>query len=320
MMLHVETHRAGNRWIKTNLRTIRRFAQVEHTALRRADVPTALDGGGAEMADPLAQRLERAHRHPIRIIPNCVLLVPRDLRHEQTQENVDVLVMPIAHSQTVAARYAQLGNAACLRYGEADMGLDLALVSFHGVNSAAEAFATARGRMGTAPRWTSEVGFVEHHHSGHLALRGTFAGHYVDVDEADHVSERGAAEGAGIGAVLGTILGGPLGLAVGTVAGGTLGSQVGQPSELDAEPEPLADRLRAAVPRSGSAIVLIADADDVGAMIAALGEPSAQVIRRALSQDEAAAVDAALSASPAASPGPSLEGEEAVEASEAGPA
>ena len=197
---------------------------------------------------------------------------------------------------------------------------DFALLSFDGVNSAAEAFAAERDRSGAAGPWMSEVGFVEHHENGHLVLRGTFAGHYVDVDEAVHVSGRGTAEGVTVGAVIGTLLGGPPGLAVGTVLGGTIGSQLGKPSETDAEPEPFAERLRAAVPRSGSAIVLIADAGDVDQMIAAIGPTSAEVIRRALTPEEAAALQASLSASPAASPGPSLEGEEAIEASEPGPA
>ena len=200
------------------------------------------------------------------------------------------------------------------------MDLDFALVSFGGVNSAAEAFAAARDSAAASAPWVSEVGFVEHHEGGHLALRGTFAGHYVDVDEALHVSGRGTAEGVTIGAVIGTLVGGPPGLAVGTVAGGTIGSQLGKPSETDAEPQALADRLRAAVPRSGSAIVLIGDANDVDQMIAAIGTTSAQVIRKALTPEEAAALQASLSASPAASPGPSPEGEEAIEASEAGPA
>jgi uncharacterized membrane protein len=200
------------------------------------------------------------------------------------------------------------------------MDLEFALLTFDGVNSAAEAFVAARDRSGAAARWTSEVGFVEHHESGHLVLRGTFAGHYVDVDEALHVSERGTAEGVAAGAVIGTLLAGPLGLAVGTVTGATIGSQLGKPSETEPEPQPLAERLRAAVPRSGSAIVLIAGADDVAEMIAAFGETSGQVIRKALTPEEAAAVQASLSSSPAASPGPSLEGEQAVEASEAGPA
>ncbi len=199
------------------------------------------------------------------------------------------------------------------------MELDFALLSFDGVNAAAEAFAAAGTRSGAAP-WTSEVGFVEHHENGHLVLRGTFAGHYVDVDEALHVSGRGTEEGATVGAVIGTLLGGPLGLAVGTVSGATIGSQLGKPSETDAEPEPLAERLRAAIPPSGSAVLMIANANDVDELIAALGQTSGQVIRRTLTPEPAAAVEASLSASPAASSGPSPEGEEAAEASEAGPA
>jgi uncharacterized membrane protein len=196
------------------------------------------------------------------------------------------------------------------------MGLDLALLTFSGVNSAEEAFSAARGRSGAGAQWTSEVGFVEHHKNGHLVLRGTFAGHYVDVDEALHTSERGTEEGVAVGAVLGTLLAGPLGLAVGFVLGGTLGSQLGTPSDRDVEPEALAERLRAAVPPPGSAVVLIADARDVDEMIAAIGDSSGQLIRKALTPEEAAALQASLSASPAASPRPSLEGEEAVEASE----
>jgi uncharacterized membrane protein len=200
------------------------------------------------------------------------------------------------------------------------MEFDFALLSFDGVNSATEAFAVARDRSGAPARWSSEVGFVEHHENGHLVLRGTFAGHYVDVDEALHTSERGSEEGAVTGAVIGTLLGGPLGLAVGTALGGIIGSQVGKPSGTDPEPEALAERLRATVPRSGSAIVLIADPSDVDEMIAAIGETSAQLTRKPLTPEEVAAVQASLSASPAASLGPSPAGEQAVEASEAEPA
>jgi uncharacterized membrane protein len=192
-------------------------------------------------------------------------------------------------------------------------------LSFRGVNSAEEAFTAARDRLGAGARWASEVGFVEHHKNGHLVLRGTFAGHYVDVDEALHTSGRGTEEGVATGAVIGTLLGGPLGLAVGSVLGGTIGSQVGHASESDAEPGALAERLRSAVPRSGSAVVLIADAQDVDEMIAAIGETSGHVTRKALTPEEAASVQASLSASPLASPRPSLEGEEAAEASETGP-
>jgi uncharacterized membrane protein len=150
-------------------------------------------------------------------------------------------------------------------------------------------------------------------------LRGTFAGHYVDVDEALHVSEQGTAAGFAAGAVVGALLG-PVGLAAGMVAGAMIGSQVGEPSETDSEPRLLVDQLRAAVPRSGSAIVLIAAACDVDEMLTAIGDSGGEVIRETLTADQAAALQASLSATPAASLGPSEEGEQAIEASESGKA
>ena len=204
------------------------------------------------------------------------------------------------------------------------MDLDFALVRFEGGGAATDAFVAARDRS-EGPRWdhhvapwTDQVGLVEHHHDGHVVLRGTFAGHYVDVDEAIHLSERGAGEGSVGGAALG-VLGGPPGIAVGLVLGGVLGSQAGEPSEADPEPEPLVDQLRAAVPLSGSAIVMIAEPRDVDAMLAAIGDSGGDVIRQSLTAEQAAAVQASLSEAPAASPGPSIEGEVAVEASEPGP-
>lgn len=197
------------------------------------------------------------------------------------------------------------------------MDLELGLVRFRGGGSATEAFAAARDRSGAKAPWTREVGLVEHHHDGHLVLRGTFAGHYVDVDEALHVSQRGAAEGFVGGAVVGALFG-PPGLAAGMVVGTVLGSQAGGPREADPEPQLLVDQLRAAVPRSGSAIVLIAEPRDVDDMLAAIGDTDGEVTRQALTADQVAELQAALSATPPASRGPSAQGEQAVEASEPG--
>ena len=204
------------------------------------------------------------------------------------------------------------------------MDLDFALVRFADQDAAAESFAAARDRTAVRKRadapaaWARQVGLVEHHHDGHMVLRGNFAGHYVDVDEALHVSERSAGEGA-VGAGALGILAGPLGIAVGLVLGAVLGSQVGKPSESDAEPQSLVDQLRAEVPRSGSALVMIAEPRDVDDMLAAIGDGGGEVIRRTLTADQVATVQASLSATPDASPGPSQEGEVAVEASEPGP-
>ena len=196
------------------------------------------------------------------------------------------------------------------------MTLDLALLSFAGTNGAGLAFDAARGQSSPPAAWVRQVGFVEHHGSGHLVLRGTFAGHYIDIDDAIHVSQRGAAEGWAIGGVIG-ILGGPVGLVIGMVLGGVVGSQIGKPSEVDPEPEALADELRAAVPRGNSAMVVIATAQEVDALLAAVDVRRAHITRKTLTPDEAAALQTSLRDAPEASAGPFTEGEEAVDASKA---
>jgi uncharacterized membrane protein len=182
------------------------------------------------------------------------------------------------------------------------VGLDLALVRFEGEGTAVQRYAAAKDRSDGEARWAREVGFVERHRHGHLLLRGTFAGHYVDVDESDHVNQKGAGEGAVAGGVLGVFLAGPAGIAVGLLVGGLVGSQEGTASDVEAEPQLLADRLREAVPPSSSAIVLIAPPADVNEMLAALGEDAQNVTRRTLTADEAAQLELALSAAPPVSP------------------
>jgi uncharacterized membrane protein len=181
--------------------------------------------------------------------------------------------------------------------------LDLAVARFDGEGTAVERFAAARDRPGGEPAWTREVGFVEHHHNGRMLVRGTFAGHYVDVDESDHVSQKRAGEGAVAGGLIGVLLG-PPGIALGLLVGGLIGSQSGDPSDVESEPEELAGRLRDAVPRSSSAIVLIAGAHDVDEMLAALGESANDTTRRTLTGDEAAALEASLSGTPPAAAPP----------------
>ena len=122
------------------------------------------------------------------------------------------------------------------------------------------------------------------------------------------------AEGFAGGAVVGALLG-PPGFAAGMVVGAVLGSQGGPPSESDFEPQLLVGQLRDAVPRSGSAIVLIAAPGDVDDMLAAIGDTDGEVTRQPLTADQVAALQATLRATPAASRGPSAQGEQAIEAS-----
>ncbi len=63
------------------------------------------------------------------------------------------------------------------------VSLDFAVAQFGGQTTAAEKYAVAKERTGDDARWTREVGIVEHRHNGRLALRGTFAGQYLDLDK-----------------------------------------------------------------------------------------------------------------------------------------
>jgi uncharacterized membrane protein len=177
--------------------------------------------------------------------------------------------------------------------------MDVALIAFDGVDTAAEAYADARDRSGRTRHWQDQGELVEHHEDGLLVLHGTFAGHYVDVDEAAHTSEEGAAKGWRKGALAGFLLT-PAGFAVGSVLGAVIGSQEGEPSERDREPTLLADKLWSAVPLSGSGVVLAAEARVDDEMLSAFELDDAQVTRRTLSEDELAVIEVALSDEPVA--------------------
>jgi uncharacterized membrane protein len=186
------------------------------------------------------------------------------------------------------------------------MSLDLAVVKFEGEDTAVRSYAAVKARVGDAA-WLHEVGFVEHHPSGRLVLRGTFAGHYLDVDESDRVSQTGAGIGAVAGGLVGVLLG-PPGIAVGLLVGGIAGAELGSPTDTEPEEDAkaLAKELRATVPRASSAIVLIAAPADADEMLAAFGEDGrelgedAKPVRRTLSAEETDALEASLQAAPPA--------------------
>ena len=198
--------------------------------------------------------------------------------------------------------------------GELMSPIEFALLQFDDVTAAEEAFADARSRSARDAPWIRQVGLVEHHHNGHWVLRGTFAGHYLDVDEALHVSERGSVEGFAAGAALGALLG-PPGLAAGMVLGAMIGSQTAQPTEHDHEPRLLSEQLRARLPHSGSAIALITETSDVDDMLSAIGEIHGNITRVSLTAAEIGSLETSLRSTPLASPGPSTQGEEASEVS-----
>lgn len=189
------------------------------------------------------------------------------------------------------------------------MAMDIAIVTFHGQPAAASAFSVLRARSPGAD-WTHEAALVEHHgHRDQLSLHGTVAGHYVSLDESDHVSQPGAAKGAVAGGVIGTALGGPFGLAPGLVVGALVGASAGHPDETEAGFGTLSEQLRAAVPKGSSAIVVLADAAHADELVALVADGEAQVTRRTLTADELASIEAAVAAAPMASAGPSRDGD-----------
>jgi hypothetical protein len=168
--------------------------------------------------------------------------------------------------------------------------------------AAEKAFVNARSRSAQDAAWIDQVGLVEHHHNGHWLLRGMSAGHYLDVDEALHVSERGGAEGFATGAALGALLG-PPGLAAGRLLGSIIGSQTAHPNEHDPQPRLLGEQLRGRLSSSGSAIALIAQTADADAMLTTIGATEANVVRRSLTADEVGSLEVSLRSTPLASPG-----------------
>jgi uncharacterized membrane protein len=176
------------------------------------------------------------------------------------------------------------------------MSAELTVVRFPALEGAEQAFADVRERDGHAP-WMDEVAFVEYHRSSRLVVRGTLAGHYLDSEGDGDVIGRETGAGTLTGALTGVIFG-PPGLAVGLVGGAAAGGmvQAGQAEEIDGE---LFTEVRDAVPKGGSALVLLAEPRHVDAMIDALrGTESAVAIRRTLSDDAMAALEAALADAP----------------------
>jgi uncharacterized membrane protein len=175
---------------------------------------------------------------------------------------------------------------------------ELAVLTFDHIEGAERAYADARGRAGDAP-WLREVVFVECHRHGRIVVRGTFAGHYLDVDDVGDAIGHDTAAGAVAGAVVGLAFG-PPGFAAGLVAGGIAGgvheSAVHTPEESGA----LFDEIRRDIPEGSSGIVALVSADDSRALIAALHERAVRLTHHRLSDAEAAALQTAVVQAPPA--------------------
>jgi uncharacterized membrane protein len=174
---------------------------------------------------------------------------------------------------------------------------ELTVLTFDRTEGAERAYANARGRAGTA-RWLREVAFVECHRHGRIVVRGTFAGHYLDVDDVADAIGRDTAVGAVAGAVVGLAFG-PPGIAAGLVAGGVAGG-VRESSHAPEMHGALFDEIRRDIPEGSSGLVALVGADDSEALIDALHHRAVRITRHRLSAAESAAIDGAIAQTPSA--------------------
>jgi uncharacterized membrane protein len=175
---------------------------------------------------------------------------------------------------------------------------ELVVVTFDHIEGAERAYADARGRAGDAP-WLREVVFVECHRHGRIVVRGTFAGHYVDVDDVADAIGHDTAVGAVAGAVVGLAFG-PPGFAVGLVAGGIAGGVHESGVHTPEEDGALFDEIRRDIPEGSSGIVALVSADDSAALIEALHERAVRLTHHRLSDAEAVTLQAAVVQAPPA--------------------
>ena len=176
--------------------------------------------------------------------------------------------------------------------------LGFAFVRFDGAGTAASRFAAACERCGGVP-WLREVGVVQRHRDGHLVIRGSFAGRYVDLDESDHVSEPGGQRDALIGGVVEVLLE-PPGIAVGLMLGGAVGCEAAAPTEAEREGSALAERLRARLAPGTSSLLMLAGPVEVAEILDATGPGAAEVRQGTLSTDSKEALVAEMDAAMAA--------------------
>jgi uncharacterized membrane protein len=186
------------------------------------------------------------------------------------------------------------------------MAMDLAMLTFDHPEGAERALAKVRDAAAGAA-WLDEFALVERRHNGRIVIRGTFAGHYLDVDQSGDPMGRDTAIGALTGAVIGAAFGW-FGFAAGLLAGGAVGGLV-QAERLPELHGELFEEIRADVREHGSAIILLAAPGHVDAMADAFEGSNGHLIRRELSDATLTSLEAVVAQAPIAAGAP--QGEQA---------
>jgi uncharacterized membrane protein len=169
------------------------------------------------------------------------------------------------------------------------------VATFSGVDGAERAFTEARDHDPGAA-WIGDAAFVEVHRHGRIVIRGTIAGHYVDVDGEGDLIGRDTGVGALVGAALGFLLG-PAGFAIGVVGGAMVGGAV-EATHVPAPAGSAVDAIRALVPESCSAVVVVSDSGRVDAMSGALAVAPENFVQYRLTPQAEAELRSALTGAP----------------------
>jgi uncharacterized membrane protein len=177
--------------------------------------------------------------------------------------------------------------------------MDAGVATFEGIYGAERAYTTARDRDPEAD-WLRQSAFVEVHGDGHVVIRGTVLGRYVDVADVGDVIGDATALGAITGALLGFAFGPPA-VATGLIGGATIGgaAEASHAPKLDG---PGLDAIREQVPQGSSAVVVISQTEDVRAMADALASAANTFKRYRLSEAAEAELRSALADAPVAQP------------------
>jgi len=177
--------------------------------------------------------------------------------------------------------------------------LYVGMATFSGIHGAERAFADAHDRDPPAG-WMADAAFVEVPRDGRIVVRGSVAGHYVDLDGEGDVMGPDTGKGAVAGAVMGLLLGPPA-FAVGLVGGATVGGviEAGHLPQLEGA---AFDAIRERVPKDSSAVVVVSSAERVHAMSEALASAAETFDGYRLGPAAEAELRSALATAPPSAP------------------